>query len=354
MNAEKHSPAVVIADQTIGRGHVFVLAEAGINHDGDVAKAHKLIDAAADAGADGVKFQNYRTEDFVADRTLTYEYGQGENRVVQTQYEMFKERELPTESLRDLREHARERSLAFISTPTSEDGVQVLVDIGADAIKNGSDYLVHLPLLRAMGRTGLPTIVSTGMSTLAEIDDAVGAYVEAGGRDLVILHCTSQYPTPPEDVNLLRIPALATAFARPVGFSDHTAGTHAAAAAVAVGAVLIEKHFTLDKSAPGPDHWFSLDPDELSSLVNGVREVEAALGSSRVEPTSTETRSRRDFGLSCAAARDLSSGDLLRASDVTFSRPGAGIAPRNVDLIVGRTLRQSMRAGQVFTIEDFA
>ena len=258
---------VRVGERLVGEGQpCFLAAEVGINHNGDMDLAHRSIDAAAEAGADAVKFQNYHTEDFVSDRSLTYEYVSQGKTVVESQYDMFKRCELAAAQLRELREHCDRRGVVFFSTPTSEKGIQELLELGVPLLKNGSDYLVNLSLIRAMARTALPTVISTGMATLDDVKDAVEAFRGAGGKDLVLLHCTSSYPTPPGDVHLRKISALSAAFDCAVGFSDHTNGTVAAIGSVALGACMIEKHFTLDKNLPGPDHRFSADPGELRML----------------------------------------------------------------------------------------
>ena len=242
---------VRIGKRWVGEGQpCFLAAEVGINHNGDMDLAHRSIDAAADAGADAVKFQNYHTEDFLSDRSLTYEYVSQGKTVVEPQYDMFKRCELAPAQLRELRAHCDRREVIFFSTPTSEKGIQELLELGMSLLKNGSDYLVNLPLIRAMARTGLPTVISTGMATLDDVKDGVEAFRGAGGKDLILLHCTSSYPTPPEDVHLRKIGALSTAFDCVVGLSDHTEGTVAAIGAVALGACMIEKHFTLDRNLP--------------------------------------------------------------------------------------------------------
>lgn len=331
----------------------FIVAEIGINHNGDMNLARRLVDAAAQAGADGVKFQNYRTEDFLSDRSLTYEYvSQGET-VTESQYEMFKRSEISPESLIELREYCGRRGVVFFSTPTSEEGIAELVRAGAPLLKNGSDCLVHLPLIRAMARSGLPTVISTGMATLAEIDDAVRAFREAGGKDLVLLHCTSSYPTPAADVHLRKIPALAAAFGCLVGLSDHTWGIVAAVGAIALGACFIEKHFTLDRNLPGPDHRFSSDPAEFRALIDAVRSVEKSLGETTIGPTPSEMLGRRDFRLSCVAARDLPAGHCLTDSDIAFRRPGTGLPPKAFDWIGGKRLGRNVKRDQVLEYEDF-
>jgi len=345
--------AVRVGNRLIGAGHpCFLVAEVGINHNGDLDLAHRLIDAAAESGADAAKFQSYRTEDFVIDRSIAYEYISQGQRVVEKQYDMFKRYELSPTALVELREQCERRGLIFFSTPTSEEGVKDLVRVGVPLLKNGSDYLPHLPLIRAMARTHLPTVISTGMGTLAEIDDAVNAFRDAGGRDLVLLVCTSSYPAPPEDAHLRRIPSLGAATGCPVGLSDHTDGIIAAVGAVALGACMIEKHFTLDKNLPGPDHRFSADPAELRALVQGVRTLEKSLGQSTIGPTQSERLGRRDFRLSCVAARDLPIGHCLGESDIAFRRPGSGLPPKAQEWLLGRRLARSIAAGHVFLPED--
>jgi N-acetylneuraminate synthase/N,N'-diacetyllegionaminate synthase len=345
---------LVSSGRRIGPGRpVFVVAEVGINHNGDMTLAKEAIAAAAEAGADSVKFQNYRTEDFISDRSLLFQYRSQGRDVTEPQYDMFKRCELTRDQLAMLREEARRHGLDFHSTPTGLDGIRALQEIGCEIVKNGSDYLPHLDLVRAMAETGLTVVLSTGMATLSEIDQAVTTVRETGNDKLVLLHCTSSYPTPPDEVNLARLPALAAAFDVPVGFSDHSAGTTAAVGATILGACWIEKHFTLDRNLPGPDHWFSMDPEELRTLVAGVRDASAMLGSSRIAPTPSEARGRREFRLSCVAADDLPAGRRLHAGDIAFRRPGTGIVPAQAEGLHGRVLQRAVPRGHVFTYGDF-
>jgi N,N'-diacetyllegionaminate synthase len=332
----------------------FLAAEVGINHNGDMDLAHRSIDAAVEAGADAVKFQNYHTEDFLSDRTLTHEYVSQGKTVVESQFDMFKRCELAPEKLRELHEHCNQRSVIFFSTPTSETGIQELIEIGVPLLKNGSDYLVNLPLIRAMARTGLPAVISTGMATLDDVKDAVEAFRGAGGKDLILLHCTSSYPTPPEDVHLRKIGAFSAAFDCAVGLSDHTEGNVAAIGSVALGACMIEKHFTLDKNLPGPDHRFSADPMEFRTLVESVRSMEKSLGSAELKPSASEQLGRSDYRLSCVAARELPAGRCLVASDIAFRRPGFGFPPKQLDTLIARELVRTVPPGHVFLPEDFA
>lgn len=347
--------AIRVGQRFVGEGWpCFLAAEIGINHNGGLNLAHRCIDAAADAGADAVKFQNYRTEDFVSSRSLMYEYVSQGQTLSESQYDMFKRCELPPGSLRELREHCDRRNVIFFSTPSSEQGLQELAELGVPLLKNGSDYLVHLPLIQAMARTGIPTVLSTGMAVYPDIEDAVNAFRQAGGKDLVLLHCTSAYPTPAEDVHLRKLPALAAAFGCPAGLSDHSCGNVAAIGAVALGACMIEKHFTLDKNLPGPDHRFSADPSEFRALVEAVRTMEKNLGSAELKPVKSEESGRREYRLSCVAAHDLPAGHSLAASDIAFCRPGFGFPPKNSTMILNRQLNKEIPTGHVFAPEDFA
>lgn len=345
-----------IGQRPVGEGApCYVVAEIGINHNGDMDLARQMILAAKEAGAGAVKFQSYRTEDFLSDRSLTHRYMSQGREIEESQYDMFKRCELDREHLAGLVTYCGELGIDFHSTPTSEEGVADLVSLGAPVLKNGSDYLTHLPLIRSMGRTGLPTVLSTGMATLAEIDEAARAFRGTGNQSLLLLACTSRYPTPASDVHLRRIPAMASAFRCPVGFSDHTEGTAAALGAVALGACWIEKHFTLNRNLPGPDHRFSSDPTEFAALARAIRYVEEALGESRIEPTAGEAASRADFRLSCVAARPLPQGHRVEPEEVAFRRPGTGIRPADAQtLVIGRRLTLDLLSGQAFRPEHFA
>jgi len=346
--------SIDIGNKTVGPGaRCFIAAEIGINHNGDMDLAERMIRAAAEAGADAVKFQNYRTEDFVADHSLFLEYNSRGEIVREPQYDLFKRCELDRDDLARLSRCCADNGLIFFSTPTGQESLDDLLALGVPLLKNGSDYLGHLPLIRAMARSGLPAVLSTGMATLAEMDDAVRAFREAGGTDLILLHCTSSYPTPDDQVNLRKIPAMQAAFGCLTGFSDHTAGIVAALGAVTLGACMVEKHFTLDRDLHGPDHWFSATPDELSDLVRAVRALEASLGSSALGPAECESAGRALFRLSCAARVALPAGHQLRAEDVTFQRPGTGLPPSAMGWILHARLANPVAAGHIFTREDF-
>ena len=328
----------------------LLVAEIGINHNGDMALAEEMIRAAASAGADAVKFQNYRTEDFLSDRTLKYTYASQGREITEPQFDMFKRCELSRADLARLKRCCDSVGIEFFSTPTGEDGIEALRETGAAWLKNGSDYLGHLPLIRAMARSGIPTILSTGMATEEEIAEAVDAFRGAGGHDLVLLACTSAYPTPSDSLNLLRIPNLARIFDCPAGFSDHSAGWEAAVAAVCLGACLVEKHFTTDRNLAGPDQRFSSNPAEFAELVRRVHEAETMLGSGQLQPATAELASRENFRLSCTAARDLPAGTLLREEDILFRRPATGLPPGKAELLIGQALEVSLRKGEPFQL----
>jgi N-acetylneuraminate synthase/N,N'-diacetyllegionaminate synthase len=352
MNAmtQKHDSADDAARQ---KAPTRIIAEIGINHNGDMNLAVESIKAAKLAGADAVKFQNYHTEDFLNDGRLQYTYLSRGQKMTESQFVLFKRCELTDDQVFMLAKICREEKILFFSTPTNEEGIRILQQARAAWLKNGSDFLTHLPLIRAMARAGIPTGLSPGMATLAEIDDAVRAFREAGGENLTLLHCTSSYPTPPKDTHLRKIPALREAFGCPVGFSDHTEGATAAVASVVLGACMIEKHFTLDKNLPGPDHGFSADPEELRSLIAAVRAVEKQLGASAIGPTEKELQNRERCTLSCAASQYLPAGSALTADDIVFRRPGGGLRPKYSIWLHGKTLARAIAAGHVFSTEDF-
>lgn len=344
---------IKVGNKIIGKGlPCFIAAEIGINHNSDMELAKKMIDAAAEAGADAVKFQNYFTEDFILDKELTYTYISAGKEITEPQFDMFKRYELTFEQLQLLKAHCDKKDVIFFSTPTSKRGIDDLLKLNVSLLKNGSDLLVNLPLIQEMARTKIPTIISTGMALVSEIDDAVRAFEEAGGKELMILHCTSSYPTPDEDVHLLKLDSLSKTFNCPVGFSDHTWGIEAGIAAVALGCFFIEKHFTLDKNLPGPDHRFSSDPAEFKQLVSGIRKTETMMGSSKLGPTNSEKPGRIGFRLSCAAARDIEKGETVTAQDIIFIRPASGLHPKFYTDLINKKSRLQLKKGQFINLND--
>lgn len=339
-----------IVDRIVGSSHpCFIIAEAGVNHNGDLRLAMDLIDIAADAGADAVKFQT-----FIADRLVTRDApkaayqaettGDGES-----QYEMLRRLELSAQDHRALIERCRERGILFLSTPFDEQAADLLDSLGVGAFKTPSGELTNLPYLRHIAAKGKPMIVSTGMATLGEVEEAVDAISQNGCHQVALLHCVSSYPADPAAINLRAMATLKQAFSVPVGYSDHTSGLEIAFASVALGAAVIEKHFTIDRGMPGPDHRASLEPDELAGLVRGIRAVELALGNGRKYPTISEADTAQVARKSLVLARDISSGEAIAKDDIVIMRPGTGIAPKYREQVIGRSARYAMTAGTVLT-----
>jgi N,N'-diacetyllegionaminate synthase len=338
--------SINIGSRKIGNGcPAYIVAEIGINHNGDMELAKKTILAAKNAGADAVKFQSYKTEDFVPLRTVEYEYISQGKVIREYQYDMFKRYELSEQNLIDLKDFCDKNSIDFHSTPTNCEGVDLLKKIGVGVLKNGSDYLTNLEIIEYMGKSGLPAVLSTGMALASEIDDAARSFRDTGNDQLILLHCTSRYPTPAEEVNLKKINTLRDTFGCVVGFSDHSEGVWAAVGSIIYGACWIEKHFTLDIDLPGPDHRFSSDPKDFMQYVDGIRYIEKAMGISYLGPTAEEEKSRESFRLSCAAGKDFKEGDIINENDIIFIRPGTGIPPKNKHYLVGKALQQNTGKG---------
>lgn len=334
----------------IGRGEpCFLVAEIGINHNGDMSLAREMIVAAKESGAHAVKFQNYQTEDFILPSPLTYTYSGVNGEVTENQYEMFKRLEISQEQVLELKAFSDAQGIVFFSTPTGDATLGHIIDANVDLLKNGSDFLNVHDLIASMGRSKVPTIISTGMATELEVAASVDAFYRGGGQELIILHCTSSYPTPPVDVNLRRMLALEERFNCLVGFSDHTSGNFAALSAVAMGAVMVEKHFTINRALPGPDHMMSSTPDEFAALSRDLRILETISGDRAIEPAASEKHGRETFRLSCVATTDLSIGTVITRENVGFSRPGDGIPSSDVDMICGARLTANMRKGDKFT-----
>jgi N,N'-diacetyllegionaminate synthase len=345
---------ILVNGMPLGEDHpCFIAAEIGLNHNGDIDLAYKSIEAAAAAGANGVKLQNYETTDFLQDQQLSYTYENSGNIVHESQWEMFKRCELSEDELINIKHYCDKLGITFFSTPTSQRGVTLLQRLDVQLLKNGSDFLTNLELVKSMAETGKLTVLSTGMATIAEIDDAVRAFREAGGHSLILLHCTSSYPTPVDEINLKRIPVLAQAFGCLAGFSDHSEGIAAAVGARVLGACFIEKHFTLSNDLPGPDHRFSSNPAEFSDLVRTVRTIESAMGTAKLGPTLSEYQGRTKFRLSCQSTTNLNSGKVLESHHIVFMRPGTGIPPKHCSQLIGLTLKHPVQKGHLFNWNDF-
>ncbi len=337
-----------VGDRLIGAGApAFLVAEAGVNHNGDPELARRLVGEAAAAGADAVKFQTFRAEALVTRQApkATYQVetmGGGEG-----QREMLARLELSPEMHAALRDESAKRGILFFSSPFDEASADALEVLGVTLLKIPSGEITNLPFVRHVAAKRRPIILSTGMSTLDEVAAAVRAIREAGDPPLALLHCVSAYPAPAAETNLRAIDTLRERFGCPVGLSDHTTGIEVAIAAVARGAAIVEKHFTLDKGLPGPDHRASLDPGELASLVRAVRRVEAALGDGQKQPTPSEADTRRVARKSLVAARHIHPGERLSADLITIKRPGTGISPADLDSALGRTVVRALAADEV-------
>ena len=329
--------AIRVGPRTIGSGRCFIIAELGVNHNGSIDIAERLIDAAADAGADAVKFQTWNTDDLVTRDAPLADY-QVSSGGPASQYELLKELELPVEALVELKARADARGVEFFSTADDEGSADALERLGVRLFKIGSGELTNLGLLRHVAGKGKPVIFSTGMATLEEVERALAALTGTGNREVAVLHCVSAYPSPPEESNLKALDTLAR-FGAPVGFSDHTLGNILAIAAVARGAAIIEKHFTLDKSLPGPDHRASAEPGEFRAMVEAIRVVESGLGDGVKRPMPSELAIRSVVRRTVVAARALRAGHIINEGDVVLRRASGGLAADELEQTLGRALR---------------
>lgn len=346
---------VDIAGRRLGPSNpVFVIAEAGVNHNGDVGLAHRLVDVAANSGADAVKFQTFDPKTLVSPKAGMAAYQVENTGRVVSQAEMLAELVLPREAHRELSDHAAERGILFLSSPFDEASGDFLDELGVPAFKLGSGELTNHPLLAHLAAKGKPLIVSTGMADMIEVDGALAAIQAGGAPPVCLLHCVTSYPASADDANLGALHTMQAAFGLPVGFSDHTEGIHVSLAAVALGACAIEKHFTLDRSMPGPDHRASLMPEELSMLVSQIRALELARGDGEKRPRPAELSLIAPARKSLHAARDLPSGHVLIAADVVALRPGNGIPPSRLAALVGRKMARAVVNGAMLEEADFA
>lgn len=316
----------------------LIIAEAGVNHNGSEELAHELIDAAVDAGADVVKFQTFRAAALSSHIAPKAEYQRGGTEHDETQIDMLRKLELSEDSFRALAAHCAQRNIGFLSTPFDIESVEMLANMGVATFKIPSGEIVNLPYLRKVGSYGRKIILSTGMSTLGEVESAVEVLEQAGTprSRITLLHCTTEYPAPYAEVNLRVMQTLAAVFpGMDVGYSDHTLGIDIPIAAVALGAKVIEKHFTLDKGLPGPDHSMSLEPGGLRQMVLGIRRVEVALGNGAKSVTPSELRNRAVVRKSIVAACRIKAGEVLTPYNLTTKRPGTGLSPMLWDTLIG-------------------
>lgn len=344
---------IEINDKKIGIDQpVFIIAEAGVNHNGNIEIAKRLIDVANKAGADAIKFQSFKAEKVASGIASKADYQKQNTDANQSQLEMIKGLELSVEDHYLLQSYTKQQGILFLSTPFDKESTDLLEDMAIPAFKISSGEITNWSFLDYVASKNKPMILSTGMSFLSEVDEAVRVIHQAGCNNLILLHCVSNYPAAVANTNLRAMETLATAFKVPVGYSDHTPGIEVALAAVALGACVIEKHFTLDKNLPGPDHKASLDPDELQALVTGIRTVEQALGNGIKEPVSSESESRIIGRRSIATASNIPKGTVITSELLTSLRPATGISPTDIDRIVGKKSKQNIASGQLIFWSD--
>ena len=347
--------AIALGGRRIGPGHpCFIIAEAGVNHNGDVGLAERLVDAAIETGADAVKFQTFTAERLVTPKAPNADYQAAVTDAAESQVAMLRKLELSREAHVRLFEYARRRGITFLSTPFDEQSADLLDDLGVPLFKIASGEITNLLLLEHVARKRKPMVVSTGMSTLDEVGEAVRVIHKAGCPALALLHCTSNYPADPADSNLNAMITMRQAFDLPVGYSDHTPGLEVAVAAVALGASVLEKHLTLSREMPGPDHRASLEPGDFAAMVRAVRSVETALGDGIKRPMESERNTRAIARRSLVAATDLPAGTVLQAHHLAAKRPGLGLPPGELARLVGRRLTKSLQADDMINWSDVA
>jgi len=330
----------------------LIIAEAGVNHNGDLDMAKQLIDAAAKAGADLVKFQTFSADRLVTRTATMADYQTKNTQREESQYEMLKRLELSAEMHDELIAHCELRKIGFFSTAFDMESIDLLESFGQNIFKIPSGEITNLPYLRSIGRLGKSVILSTGMATLGDIESAISALEEAGTarEDITVLHCTTEYPTPMSEVNLRAMKSIKHAFGVEVGYSDHTPGIEVAVAAVALGASVIEKHFTLDCSLPGPDHKASLEPEDLEAMVAAIRNIETAMGDGVKRFTESEARNRPVMRKSLVASQAIRAGDTFSSNNIMCKRPGTGISPMRWDEIVGRKATRDFLADELIDL----
>lgn len=333
---------------------VFIIAEAGVNHNGDPVLAHLLVDKAAWCGADAIKFQAFQTRMLVSWKAPRAGYQAINLNEDGTQYDMLKKLELQADTFRELKEHAERLGLEFISSPFDHESIKMLDALGMKTFKIPSGEITNMPYLKHIGSLKKRVILSTGMSSLGEIEKAIELLTESGTEQnaISLLHATTEYPAPFEEVNLNAIATIRNAFRMPVGYSDHTSGIEIPCAAVALGAVIIEKHFTLDRNMQGPDHKASLPVDEFRQMVLAIRNIELAMGSGIKEATPSERKNIDIVRKSIHCRSSFEAGHILTHDDIVMKRPGNGISPMMVDLVAGRCLKHAVEADAMISWED--
>ena len=316
----------------------IIIAEAGVNHNGSIELAKKLIDVAVEAGADFVKFQTFKAETLVIQTADKAEYQKEITDTDESQFEMIKKLELDRKTHEELIDYCKQMDIQFLSTAFDHDSIDLLDEINTPLFKIPSGEITNLPYLRHIGKMGKPIIMSTGMSTLDEVHNALNILIESGTEkeQITILHCNTEYPTPMKDVNLKAMLTIKDELGVNIGYSDHTLGVEVSIAAVAMGATVIEKHFTLDRNMPGPDHAASLEPEELKAMVTAIRNIEKSMGDGEKKPSSSETKNIAVARKSIVAKTSIKKGELFTEENLTVKRPGTGISPMGWDTVIGK------------------
>jgi N-acetylneuraminate synthase len=343
---------VSVGERRIGKGEpCFIIGEAGVNHNGSFERARELVDVAAKSGCDAVKFQTFKTEKVCSPLAPKAIYQQQTTDAEELQMDMVRKLELPFEAFRELYRYCIDKSIVFLSTPFDYESADFLADLPVPAFKIPSGEITNLFFLEHLAKKGRPLIVSTGMATMPEVSTAFNALLASGNDQIVLLQCVSNYPAHPASMNLRVMRTLEDAFGIPSGLSDHTVGTEIAFAAVALGACIIEKHFTLSKNLPGPDHRASLEPQELAALVQGIRNVEAAMGDGVKQPAAEELNTAAVARRSLVAAKFISTGIVLTAEMIDILRPGTGLPPSMRSQLTGRRTLCNIQAGTLFRLD---
>lgn len=330
---------------------VFIIAEAGVNHNGDLELAKELINKAAEAGVDAVKFQSFKADKLVSKDAPKAEYQiKNTGKEEENQYDMIKKLELSYEDHLELIEHCKKKNILFLSSAFDLESIDVLEELNIPLFKIPSGEIENVPYLRKIAKTGKPIILSTGMSTMEDIEFALKTLKDNGAKEITILHCNTEYPTPMEDVNLLAMLDIKNKFNVKIGYSDHTLGIEVPIAAVALGAEVIEKHFTLDKTMEGPDHKASLEPQELKAMTIAIRNIEKALGNGVKELSKSEAKNRSIARKSIVSAKDIKKGDVLTEENITTKRPGTGLSPKLWDSVIGTIAKKDYKKDELIEI----
>ncbi|PWL95954.1 MAG: N-acetylneuraminate synthase [Lachnospiraceae bacterium] len=329
---------------------VFIIAEAGVNHNGNLNIAKKMVDVACEAGADAIKFQTFKTENLVCINAEKADYQKKTTDKNESQAEMLKKLELTREEHYELLQYCRQKKIMFLSTPFDEESIDLLVQLRVPIIKIPSGEITNYPYLKKIGGLKNRVILSTGMSTLEEVADAIKVLKDNGTEDITLLHCNSQYPTPMEDVNLKAINTLKETFNLKVGYSDHTLGIEVPIAATAMGASVIEKHFTIDSKMEGPDHKASLEPDQLKEMVKAIRNIEKALGCSEKKVSPSEEKNLKTVRKSIVASKTIYKGEKFNVNNITTKRPGIGISPMEWENVLGKIADRDYEVDEMIQI----